>query len=90
MLLYDYFADRNDLLTQALALIAERLLKLLHSALPRYFCLAFEIRAIAGQLSDGFLLWITARLKVAKEADRAATATLLFATVEGICRTQGE
>lgn len=116
MLLY-YFADKNDLLTQTLALIAERLLKLLEGSLsgiqpyrillPRICDLMSSpamqpsmrlwlelvalasrneepFRAIAGQLSDGFLHWISARLKVAKEADRAATAALLFATVEGM------
>ena len=41
-------------------------------------------RAIAGQIADGFLVWAAERLRVEDEADRAPTAALLLATVDGL------
>jgi AcrR family transcriptional regulator len=41
-------------------------------------------RTIAGQIADGFLHWTAARLQVDNQQQRAATASLLLATVDGL------
>lgn len=46
-------------------------------------------RTIAGQIADGFLVWAAERLLVADEADRAPTAALLLATVDGLALLDG-
>jgi AcrR family transcriptional regulator len=45
-------------------------------------------RGIAGRIADGFLAWGEARLDVADEAERAAQAALLLATVDGLALLQ--
>ena len=39
---------------------------------------------IAGELADGFLSWVTSRLKVEARRNHAASAALLLAFVEGV------
>ncbi len=41
-------------------------------------------RAIAGQIANGFLAWMSARLEIADEVERTQQAALLLATVEGM------
>jgi len=41
-------------------------------------------RTIGGQIADAFLTWAGERLLVEREADRAAQAALLLATIDGL------
>ena len=41
-------------------------------------------RAIAGQIANGFLAWMSSRLDVGDDIERARQAALLLATVEGL------
>ncbi len=39
---------------------------------------------IGGQIADGFLAWVTSRLKVRTRGDHAASAALFLASIEGL------
>lgn len=45
--------------------------------------------SVAGQIADGFVAWVEARLEVPPGADRAALAALVLGTLDGLAMLDG-